>query len=157
MQKDVKTDKKKIVTHFRGICNWRYDCHRSRGFDFYQRFIFATWSIDRRSIGMHDAILGQNVPIRAARLDRQCNEIRFLKSLPRIIPRKKRFALLIEIEIINKPARARSLYRGERWKGPIISESRKTMMVCSYKCLVIEIAEERSRKIILDLSSRDQI
>lgn len=37
MQKDVKTDtdKKKIVTHFRGICNWKCDCHRSRGFDFY--------------------------------------------------------------------------------------------------------------------------
>lgn len=55
---------------------------------------------------MHDAIFsprGQNVPIRVRSRGGTNNAQRdsLSKSLPRIIPRKERFALLIEIEIIT--------------------------------------------------------
>lgn len=120
------------------------NCHRSRRFGFCQRSIYGTWSIIYRTIEMHDAILsarGQNVPIWRARTGEESTMQRdsLSKSLPRIIPRKERFALLIEIEIITS---ARPVHRGERWKGPIIPSPGKTTMLRSYECLVIGIAGE---------------
>jgi len=76
------------------------------------------------------------------------------KSLPRIIPRRERFALLIEIEIITSArARARCIMARDE-KDRLSPESHKTAMLRSNEYLVIGIAGKDHPR---SSPSRDQI
>lgn len=137
--------------------NWKYDCHRFRARIRLLPEIHSPVH-DPSSIYRRKRDARCNLP--RARTKRSCLRARELtmqrdslsKSLPEII-RKERFALLIEIKIINKCAASRHRHRVERWKGPIISpETRKTTRrrarVCT-NALLSKLPVKRSSSIFL--------
>lgn len=132
------------------------NCHRE-GFGFCRRFVRDTWSIYRESIERYrDARCNllstrtkRSHPRALARGIDNAQRDSLSKSLPRIIPRKERFALLIEIEIITS-AGCISWREMKRTDYPRAPQN----VARSYECHVIGIAVKDHPR---SCSERDQI